>query len=198
MQDKEIERAYKEAARAENLVKYRDEIMSRPKTEWHKSFKQKKDLQKESKRDLKTMGAKFDESLTEQSKQQKLRDKKQKRKEEERLQKAAASSMFGADKEARAKKEKGASKGGFQQQEREPAFKDRDTLAKEARKFRGKRNSLGAKMAKFRGGARDFKKSGGGIGDRDLSGKSKGMQHARGGFAPVKEEPRQPKPKKGD
>jgi len=45
-------------------------------------------------------------------------------------------------------------------------------LEKEARKFRGKRNSVGAKMAKFRGGIKDFKRSGGGIGDRDLSGKS--------------------------
>ena len=104
MQDKEIELAYKEAARAENLIKYKDEIMSRPKSEWHQTFKQKKDLRKESKKDLKQMGARFDEALTEMSKEQKLRDKKQKRKEEERLQKAAASSMFGTDKEARASK----------------------------------------------------------------------------------------------
>ena len=67
-QDKEIERAYKEASRAENMIKYKDEIMSRPKTEWHKSFKEKKDLQKESKKDLKSLGTKFDESLAEQSK----------------------------------------------------------------------------------------------------------------------------------
>ena len=53
MQDKEIELAYKEAARAENLIKYKDEIMSRPKSEWHQSFKRKKDLRKESKKDLK-------------------------------------------------------------------------------------------------------------------------------------------------
>ena len=62
-QDKEIEQAYREAQRAENMVKYRDEIMSRPKTEWHKTFKEKKDLQKESKKDLKNVGSKFDESL---------------------------------------------------------------------------------------------------------------------------------------
>ena len=63
--------------------------------------------------------------------------------------------------------------------------KDKITLAKEARKWRGKRNSIGAKMAGFRGGSHDFKRSGGGIGDRDLSGKSKSMQHARGGYAPT-------------
>lgn len=55
-QDKEIEKAYKEASRAENIVKYKDEIMSRPKNEWHKNYKEKKDLQKESKKDLKSLG----------------------------------------------------------------------------------------------------------------------------------------------
>lgn len=107
MQDKEIERAYKEASRAENIVKYRDEIMSRPKNEWHKSLKEKKDLRKESKRDLRNVGAKFDESLAHMSKEQKLRDKKKKRKEDERLQKANQSSIFGQDKEFRPQKEAG-------------------------------------------------------------------------------------------
>ena len=65
-------------------------------------------------------------------------------------------------------------------------MKSKEQLAKESRKFRGKRNSIGAKMAKFRGGEnRNFKT--GGVGDRDLSGKSKSMQHARGGFAPERE-----------
>ena len=111
-QDKEIERAYKEAQRAENLVKYKSEIMSRPKTEWHKTYKEKKDLQKESKKDLKNMGSTFEESLVEMSKSQKLRDKKQKRKEEERLEKIAATSAFGADKEVKPKNKGG--KGGEQ------------------------------------------------------------------------------------
>ena len=106
MQDKEIERAYMEAQRAENMVKYKDEIMSRPKAEWHKSFKEKKDLRKESKKDLKSVGQKFDEALTNSNmsaKQLKLREAKAQRKEEERLRKAAASSMFGVDQEARKK-----------------------------------------------------------------------------------------------
>lgn len=100
MQDKEIERAFKEASRAENMVKFRDEIMSRPKTEWHKSYKEKKDLQKESKKDLKNVGEKFGDSLA-TSKASKLRDKKAQRKEEERLEKLNASTLFGTDKEAR-------------------------------------------------------------------------------------------------
>ena len=100
--------------------------------------------------------------------------------------------MFGTDKEARAIKEKklGNEKRNKQQ---EDTPKDRFALAKEARKWRGKRNSIGAKMAGFRGGSKDFKRSGGGIGDRDLSGKSKNMQHARGGYAPAREEPKAPK-----
>ena len=72
--------------RAENVIKYKDEIMSRPKTEWHKSFKEKKDLRKESKRDLKNVGSKFDESLgqMQMSKKQRMREKKFQEKQEER------------------------------------------------------------------------------------------------------------------
>ena len=71
--------------RAENLVKYKDEIMSRPKTEWHKSFKEKKDLRKESKRDLKNVGSRFDESLGQMgNKKQRMREKKLQQKQEER------------------------------------------------------------------------------------------------------------------
>lgn len=33
-QDKEMEDAYKEADRAENMIKYKAEIQSRPKTNW--------------------------------------------------------------------------------------------------------------------------------------------------------------------
>ena len=103
LQDKEIEAAYKEAQRAENLVKYRDEIMSRPKTEWFKSFKEKKDLQNESKKDLKNVGDKFDESLTQMSRKVKERERKIKKKEDEKLAKAQANSIFGQDKEAEKK-----------------------------------------------------------------------------------------------
>ena len=88
--------------RAENVIKYKDEIMSRPKTEWHKSFKEKKDLRKESKRDLKNVGSKFDESLgqMQMSKKQRMREKKLQEKQEERQQ----ASIFGQDKEGGKKK----------------------------------------------------------------------------------------------
>lgn len=92
---------YKEAQRAENMVKYKDEIMSRPKPEWHVNYKENKDLQKASKKDLKEIGTKFEDSLFQLSKEQKSRDKKAQRKEEERLEKVAAKSVFGQDKEGR-------------------------------------------------------------------------------------------------
>ena len=83
--------------------------------------------------------------------------------------------MFGVDQEARSKRP-GNSKPDKSKPDsfkKDAPVKDRAQLEKEARKFRGKRNSIGAKMAGFRGGV--FKKTGGGIGDRDLSGKSKSM-----------------------
>ena len=103
------------------------------------------------------------------------------------MAKVNAASAFGKDTEAREKN----TSGKLDQPKRqnpEDMVKDKTQLAKEARKFRGKRNSIGAKMAGFRGGEKDFRRSGGGIGDRDLSGKSKTMQHARGGYIPTQEE----------
>lgn len=57
--------------------------MSRPKSEWIKSFKEKKDLRKESKKDLKQMSSKFDEALQTMGKRK--RDQKREEKEELRL-----------------------------------------------------------------------------------------------------------------
>jgi len=48
-QDKEIEDAYKEAERAENMIKYKAEIESRPKTNWIMSKKKKHEVKKGSK-----------------------------------------------------------------------------------------------------------------------------------------------------
>ena len=65
--------------------------------------------------------------------------------------------------------------------------KDPHQDEKEKRKFRGKRNSIGAKMRGFRGGeSKNFRRSGGGIGNRDLSGRvvNRGDRSNRGGVAP--------------
>lgn len=69
IQDKELQQAYREAERAENLVKFKDEIQSRPKNEWHKSVKQKKEVQKESRKELSTIRSKFDEYSTQLGKE---------------------------------------------------------------------------------------------------------------------------------
>ena len=125
MQDREIEWAYKEASRAENMIKYKDDIMSRPKNEWHKSYQEKKDLRKESKKDLKNTGNKFDESLTQMSKSEKLRVQKMKRKEEERLEKLNATTTFGTDQEARTVKAKKGGNSNFKQNSKDDEPKDR-------------------------------------------------------------------------
>lgn len=40
-QDRELENAYKEAQRAENFIKYKADILSRPKATWHNTRKEK-------------------------------------------------------------------------------------------------------------------------------------------------------------
>lgn len=59
--DKELQRAVMEAKRAENMIKYKDEINNRPKAVWLKNEKQKKDIKEKSKQDLKNISKKFDE-----------------------------------------------------------------------------------------------------------------------------------------
>ena len=63
-QDRELENAYKDAMRAENLIKFKNEIMSRPKTEWHSSNKQRAELKRDSKRDLQNIRRKSCPTLT--------------------------------------------------------------------------------------------------------------------------------------
>ena len=58
-----------EAQRAENLIKYKDEISNRPKTVWLKTEKQKQDIKDKSKEDLKNVSKKFDEQISKQHKE---------------------------------------------------------------------------------------------------------------------------------
>lgn len=53
--DAEIEQAYRDAQKAENFAKHKDEILSRPKREWHISGKKKEAIKQESKQDLKNV-----------------------------------------------------------------------------------------------------------------------------------------------
>ena len=64
--DKEIEIAYKEALRAENMVKFKKDIMSRPKAEWHTTKKKATELKKESKKDLKNIRSNFESAIPSQ------------------------------------------------------------------------------------------------------------------------------------
>ena len=58
--DKEVTKGIMEAQRAENLIKHREEIMNRPKKQWTKSDKQKKDIKEKSKKELGDIKQKFD------------------------------------------------------------------------------------------------------------------------------------------
>jgi hypothetical protein len=86
-------------------VKFKKEIMSRPKSEWHSSNKQRTELKKDSKKDLKNIRNKFDMHSGEGAQNSNNRNKKkreQKREEklrEEKLQKGKKSSVFGKDAE---------------------------------------------------------------------------------------------------
>lgn len=51
--DKEIQKAMQDARRAENMIRYREEIANRPKNVWLKTERQKKDLKDKSKQELK-------------------------------------------------------------------------------------------------------------------------------------------------
>ena len=79
-QDREMERAYREATRAQNMITHRDEIKSRPKTEWIMSKKEKETVKKGSKKELKHLKSKFDETVKEQSHNKKQREKKREEK----------------------------------------------------------------------------------------------------------------------
>ena len=55
--------AMKEMQRGENLIKYEDEIKSRPKKEWFMGKGKKADIAKKSKDDLKRIKTKFEDNL---------------------------------------------------------------------------------------------------------------------------------------
>ena len=52
--------------RSKNIIKYKDEIMSRPKKEWFTGNKRRNEVAKESKEDLKNIRKNFEDQLTNQ------------------------------------------------------------------------------------------------------------------------------------
>ena len=99
-QDRELLNAYKEAQRAENIIKYKAEIHSRVRAEWHTNRKAKLALQRESYKDLKNIKEKFDSNMSTMSKS-KQSGKNNQRREKKRDEKA---------KEKKAEAAKGGSK----------------------------------------------------------------------------------------
>jgi ATP-dependent RNA helicase DDX27 len=98
-QDKEMEKAFRDAERAANYIKYKHEIKSRPKNEWHSTQKEKDKNKKDSKKELKTLKTKFDENIKEKSHNQKVKDRKRDEKAKEKENKKLGGSLFTTDRE---------------------------------------------------------------------------------------------------
>ncbi len=77
-----------EARRAENLIKYSEEIQNRPKNVWLKSEKQKQDIKERSKEELKDISARFDSQINKVHKEvqqgKRKRDAKEARKKRQK------------------------------------------------------------------------------------------------------------------
>lgn len=99
--DQELQKAVMEAKRAENMIKYKDEIANRPKAVWLKNEKQKKDIKDRSKEDLKNISKRFDEQISRQHKeaQQRSRNKKRDEKAKQKQKPLPGESKFEMDRE---------------------------------------------------------------------------------------------------
>lgn len=180
IQDRELLNAYRDAQRAENIIKHKKEIMSRPRAEWHNNRKEKLELKRESFKDLKTISEKFEGSLSKMSEEQKDKKKKRETKYEAKaareakkqagkgapLAKGASkfSSDFESDKKASKKAKMGQQREEFGQKgklqkkgqdnkkEEKGGYTGKKFVEQVTHKsFKGKRNSPGAKMNNFRG-----------------------------------------------
>jgi len=58
--DREMKEAMREMKRSENMIKYKDEIKSRPKKEWFQGSERRKEAVKEGKEELKNIKSKFE------------------------------------------------------------------------------------------------------------------------------------------
>ncbi|CDW79227.1 rna helicase [Stylonychia lemnae] len=160
--DREMEEALMQAKRAENMIKYKDEIMNRPKKHWQKSNDQKKDNKEKSKKELDSIKNKFEQYQTQQSKEVRKRDQKMKSKEKKKLQ--PGQSKFEEDVEHdQAEKKPSQNKGGQQRdgdRSKTPFKKDQKPFKKRpnAQPINPKMNAkFDEKHAKLRKGRRDSK-----------------------------------------
>lgn len=159
-QDREMEKAYREATRAENCIKYRAEIQSRPRAEWKTSKKEKQEIKQESFKDLKNIKEKFiGKSDKKEWQKDKKPDKKRQAKESQKAQQVAkkGGSKFTGDFETDhfEKKKK------LSQEEKDANKKPQPLYEQTDKSYKGKRRSMGAKFAGFRGekSLKDLKKN---------------------------------------
>ena len=74
--ERELKEAMREMKRSENLIKYKDEISSRPKKEWFQGKHRREEAANEARQELQTIKNKFEGQLQSEKK----RDKKKKSK----------------------------------------------------------------------------------------------------------------------
>ena len=77
------------------MIKYKEEIMSRPKKEWFVGNKRRSEVAKESKQDLKNIKTKFEDQLTNQERNKHKRDKKRTSKQNEKQATASSRAKKG-------------------------------------------------------------------------------------------------------
>jgi ATP-dependent RNA helicase DDX27 len=79
-QDREMKETMREIQRSENLIKHRQEIISRPRKEWIMGKKRTETIKKESRADLQQIKHKFESSLKDQHEKDRKRTQKQNKK----------------------------------------------------------------------------------------------------------------------
>ena len=129
--DREMTKALMDTKRAENMIKYKEEIMNRPKKQWLKNDQQKKDIKEKSKSELNEIREKFDsyQQPANGKKQQKQGENPQKKRDKKKLEKGQ--SRFDEDiesdhegKEEKKPRDAGAQgeKQGFKKNFQKPSF----------------------------------------------------------------------------
>ena len=80
--------AMRDLEKSKNMIKFKDEIMSRPKKEWFVGNKRRNEVVRESKDDLKNIRRKFEDQLTNQERNKNKKEKKRNMKTKEKQQRA--------------------------------------------------------------------------------------------------------------
>jgi hypothetical protein len=165
------------------MIKYREEIKARPRAEWTTNRREKLETKRESYKDLKNIKDKFNGGPSAMpSKNNKQRAKKRDEKATEKAKAIASvkggtkfAGDFESDFQKKQKQKKEGAKGAKDDKPRKPkrpesaitvaqgdnAFKPGQKYNQTDKSFKGKRNTVGAKIAGYRGSKslKKFKKS---------------------------------------